>query len=81
MLLHQSYPIKPYITGTEGHKFLSRFQRKKAVIDKKLESYFNSHFISFGIFILFGMPLLILLGVALSTTIFSLLFYGITALI
>ncbi len=60
---------------------MNRFRHKETIIDKKLEAYFTNHLISFCIFIFFGMPLLILLGVALSTTIFGILFYAFTTLI
>lgn len=81
MMLHQSSATKPYTARRKEHKFLNGLHQKETAIDIKLEAYFRNHLICFGIFIFFGIPLFLLLGVALSTTIFVLLFYGIAALI
>lgn len=68
-------------TRRQKHTCLNRFYSKKTTIDKKLEAYFTNHLICFCMFVFFGMPLLILLGVALSTTIFGIFFYIFTTLV
>lgn len=68
-------------TRRPKHRFLNRFYGQETTIDKKLEAYFTNHLICFCMFIFLGMPLLVLSGVALSTTTLGVFFYIFTSLV
>lgn len=80
MLLHQSFSIDTCGVKIGEYK-MGGLRRKVNAFEEKLEAYFRNHLISFALFVFLGMPLLILLGVTLFTTIFALLFYGIAFLV
>ncbi len=83
MLVRQANSMNLYgnvLTKQKKFTLIGNLRQIELKIERRLELFLHHHPIASGIFVFIGVPILVLLGVTLSTTIFCLFYCGITAL-